>query len=236
MTSAFQRLSEGLSIAATSAGMPAQGPSTHPARRKHCPFFDAECVLLKRQLRRTQGPHRRVLEAQYHATVRHNKRAYKLARLKTLLDEQYNDPRSFWKLLRSEHSELPLAIQQVQSWDVYVQALANCGSPSGIHLPPAAYPHFPVDAGTCMNEPLLQDEVQEALQKLHNGRAKGSDGMPAEFLRYAKKKYKKGRAQAAAPSGSTTDNSSELCVPPRCCPHHFELQLDHSSLQEGGPI
>lgn len=62
-----------------------------------------------------------------HATVRSKKRAYKLARLKTLLDEQYMDPRAFWKLLRCERSELPQALQQVQQWDVYIQNLADCG-------------------------------------------------------------------------------------------------------------
>ncbi len=54
--------------------------------------------------------------------------AYELARLSTLLNEQYRDPRAFWKLLRCKHSELPLSLQQVQQRNAYVQGLADDGS------------------------------------------------------------------------------------------------------------
>ena len=75
-------------------------------------------------------------------------------------------------------------------------------APTDTHLSKVAYPHFSVDIGAAMNDPFSLSEIQGGLQKLHNGRAKGSDGMPAEVLRYrtcvrasvrdAERKYKKG--------------------------------------------
>jgi len=51
VTSAFENFSEGLGIAATFAGMPAKGLVVFTTRRKHSPFFDGECLSLKRQAR-----------------------------------------------------------------------------------------------------------------------------------------------------------------------------------------
>jgi len=59
-------------------------------------------------------------------------------------------------------------------------------------IPAAAYTQFPVEPEVRLSDPIAQGEVEEALQKLHNGRAKGADGMPAEHMWYAKGKYKKG--------------------------------------------
>jgi len=102
-------------------------------------------------------------------------------------------------------------MQQVQHWDTYICALADCGCPSGTHLPAAAYTQFPVEAGICLNDPIAQGEVEEALQKPHNGQAKGADGMSAELLRYAKGKYEKGEPMPQhllAPSLTTLLNSA----------------------------
>ena len=56
-------------------------------------------------------------------------------------------------------------------------------------LPPFSYPvHLP--ASPCLLEalhaPISLGEVQRGLQHLHNGRACGRDGLPAELLLYAK--------------------------------------------------
>ena len=114
-------------------------------------------------------------------------RAYNLLdRLRTLIDEQYTDPRSFWKLLRSEYRDLPPSMQQVQAWDGYIQIVADCGCPSGLQFPTEAYPQTPPHTAQPLNTNVTQEEVQEALQNLPNGRAKGNCGLPLELLRYAK--------------------------------------------------
>jgi len=78
-------------------------------------------------------------------------------------------------------------------------------------IPAAAYTQFPVEAEIRLSDPIAQGAVEEALQKLHNGRAKGADGMPAELLWYAKGKYKKGEPMPQpllAPSLTTLLNSA----------------------------
>ena len=55
-------------------------------------------------------------------------------------------------------------------------------------LPDMAYPVHPASdlQVTELNAPISLGEVLEGLQKLHNGRAKGPQGLPSELLRYAK--------------------------------------------------
>ena len=193
LQAAFQKFDEGLCTAATAAGMLAKASGHYKSGRKHKPFFDAQCLALKRRVHRAHGPDRKDLEAEYHALVRRKKRAYKLDRLQTLIDEQYTDPRSFWKLLRAEYTDLPVSLQHVQAWDGYIQHVADCGCPSNLHLPTEAYPQQSPQAAGILNGDVTQEEIQVALQNLHNGRAKGSCGLPSELLRYAKLPSAKGK-------------------------------------------
>ena len=108
-----------------------------------------------------------------------------MQQLTTLLQEQRRNPRRFWQSLRSSHSELPCALQNVQSWDTYLRDVTDVGHIEGCHLPPDAYPlQFAVDAPS-LNVPISLQEVQAGLQCLHNGRASGKTGIPAELFRYA---------------------------------------------------
>ena len=115
---------------------------------------------------------------------------------------QYTDQRSFWKLLRSEYKDLPVSLQHVQAWDGYIQRVADCGCPSGLQLPAEAYPQRSPHAAATLNGNVTQEEVQVALQNLHNGRAKGAYGLPSELLRYAK-----------LPSTKDRPNPPHLLVP-----------------------
>ena len=45
----------------------------------------------------------------------------------------------------------------------------------------------------CLTVPISEEEVLDKIQKLHNGRAKGLQGLPSEFLRYAKPFPEKGK-------------------------------------------
>ena len=184
---AFRAFGEALDLAADSSGMPKKVAGKVARPSAHQPFFDAACASLKRAVHRAKDPAaRKTLERKYHSVVRSKRRAYRLARLRDMLDENFSHSRRFWKLLRSKPSELPSALQQVQKWDAFLQTVADCGCPSGCQLPLDAYPEQPLDAAVSLNEPICALEVTAALQKLHNGRAKGMQGIPAEFLRYAK--------------------------------------------------
>ena len=202
LQAALQKFDEGLCAAAAASGMPAKASGHNKLGRKHKPFFDAQCLALKRRVHRARGLDRKGLEAEYHALVRGKKRAYNLDRLQTLIDEQYTDQRSFWKLLRSEYKDLPVSLQHVQVWDGYIQRVADCGCPSGLQLPAEAYPQRSPHAAATLNGNVTQEEVQVALQNLHNGRAKGACGLPSELLRYAK-----------LPSTKDRPNPPHLLVP-----------------------
>ena len=185
---AVQAFSEAVQMAADVGGMVAKQCSRKAdSAQAHQPFFDAECLALKRQVRRlgsTGDPlARKALERRYHSLVRQRKRAYHFKRLQQLLVDERKRPRQFWKVLRAKHSDLPIGLQRVQAWESYIANLSHCGSAEGCSLPGAAYPQqLQADA---LNVPISLQEVLVGLQKLHNGRSSGSLGIPAELYRYA---------------------------------------------------
>lgn len=196
---AFAALETGLLQAAQASTMPARAARPHPgpAGRTHQPFYDAECHALKRGLRTRarQGAGReelRTLERHYHTVVRSKRRAYRVQQLHLLIREQYQDPRCFWKRLRSKHMRLPVQLSQTQQWDAYLGKLADMDLPVLSQLPDASYPYHPEAPAAGLNVAITLGEVSDGLKRLHNGRAHGPQGYPAELLRYAK--------QAAQPS------------------------------------
>ena len=64
--------------------------------------------------------------------------------------------------------------------------MASCPAVSLRTLPVASHPVRVAPGVEALNEPLTLVEVLEGLQRLHNGRAPGPRGYPAEFLRAAR--------------------------------------------------
>ena len=184
---AFQHLSQAIGLAADAAGMPSKCGSHRVSGSPNKPFFDSECRESKRRVRAAQDPAaRKLLEREYHSLVRSKRRAFRLGRLRALLEQQYTQPRFFGKLLRSKHAPLPVSLQDVHVWDAYLDNLADIGQVDNCLLPPGAYPQQPLEPAACLNDAISEEEVIEGLSELHNGRAKGMQGVPSEFLRYAK--------------------------------------------------
>ena len=181
----LQQLHEAISSAATASGMPARAGQSGGPRRQHQPFFDEECQQLKRDVRRASSAERKQLERTYHSVVRRKARAYRAARLQALLADAPLQQRSFWRTLRRSSAQLPAALQNTQAWDAFVQRAADIRLPAGLHLPPAAYPSHDQPPAATLNQEISQSEVETALLRLHNGRAHGPAGLPAELLRYA---------------------------------------------------
>lgn len=188
---AFAALEEGMLRAAAAGGMRMRAGRANHAGRTHQPFFDAECQALKRGVRISaqQGVEPaalRAMERHYHSVVRSKRRAHRVQQLKVLISAQKEDPRRFWKTLRSQHSRLPVQLSQVQQWDPYLHKVADIQLPElPPGLPHASYPQCPTQLAAELNAPFTLAEVLCGLKKLHNGRAQGPQGYPAELLRYA---------------------------------------------------
>ena len=194
LDAAFETLDAGVRVAAAMCSMPARTGGHQRQARVHAPFFDAECRQLKRDVRararRGGDPAEvRALERAYHNTVRSKRRAHRLAQLQRLLDELHCDPRAFWKRLKTQQSDVPEQLKPVQMWAGYLRRVANLQLPDIAVLPHTSFPvqpSPPVAHADALNAPISLGEVLVGLRKLHNGRATGMQGLPAELFRYAK--------------------------------------------------
>ena len=188
---AFHHLEHGMLMAAEHAGMPCKVLRHKPmGRGPHKPFFDAECMALKRRVRalgrrgRTSVEYK-TLERQYHSVVRAKRRAYRLRQLEEVLRQQMTNPRGFWRRLRSDPRPLPAPLCRVQVWNAYLQALSDCGNAPRAPLPADSHPSRPHPEAVRLSESITEGEVLDGLHHLHNGRASGLHGYPAELLRAA---------------------------------------------------
>ena len=103
-----------------------------------------------------------------------------MARLLQLVDSHCLQQRSFWVRLRHHPTQLPMALQNVQSWDAFIAQVADARLPPALFLPDCAYPQQDPAA---VNADITVAEVVSQLPKLHNGRSAGHADLPAEFLR-----------------------------------------------------
>jgi len=190
---AFQTLHDTIMDAAALAGMLVKHGAQSPrqATVQHKPFFDHECIELKRQVRRQArcgGRHTqeyRTLERQYHSLVRSKRRRFLVARLKNTLSERRDNPRSFWKRLRFEVRPLPLSLSRVQVWDEYLHKVAVHPHIRPVTLPLESHPIRPTPLPSDLEDPVSEEEVLAGLRRLNNGRAPGFHGCPSELLRAA---------------------------------------------------
>ena len=113
LDAAFQTLEAGIREAAAANSMPARTGRHQRKARADAPFFDSESRQFKRDVRaraRCGGDPTdvRALERAYHNTVRHKRRAHRLAQLRRMLDDLHIDPRASGSSLRPE-SLIPLS-------------------------------------------------------------------------------------------------------------------------------
>jgi exonuclease III len=190
---AFHAFHQGIMDAAGAAGMRLRR-RTHLGRQAHVhnkPFFDQECMALKRQLHRkarSGGIHTeeyKLLERQYHTLVRAKRRAFLVSRLRETLRERRDNPRAFWRRLRVDVQPLPLSLCRVQVWEDYLGRVAVHPHSRTIQLPLESHPVRPLAQAEQLEAPIAEEEVLAALHQLHNGRAPGFHGYPSELLRAA---------------------------------------------------
>ena len=231
---AFQHLPEAVGLAADDAGMPLNRGTHKRVGSTDKPFSDAECRDLKRQIRGAQDfAMRNRLERQYQSLVRTKRHASRLGRLRDLLHQQYASPRSFWKLLRSSQTPLPVSLQPVQVWDAYLDKSADIGKVENYALSPAAYPQQLLEPASCLNVAISEEKVQAGLIGLHNGCAKGVQGLPSELFRYAKLEADPGGATSSACVGTYPDSGLKCSISGWCSPQPSQWWPSDPSLQEG---
>ncbi len=188
---AFRSLDSAIRQAAEAAGMVGRvSCAAGTGGRARQPWFDQECRDLKRGvwacIRRGGGFHEfQRLERAYHSVTRRKQRQHRLQQLQHFLREQRDDPRQFWRRLRSAVRRLPPQLQGVQHWGAYLQRVAGGGSAAEPHLPEEAFPQRDPGPAAALNAPISLEEVLAGLAHLNTGRATGHCGLPAELLRYA---------------------------------------------------
>ncbi len=178
--------------------MPVYTLGTASAHRAHPhqPFFDQECVRLKRDWRRAgcrlgfSDPQVRGIERRYHAYVRSRKRVWLMSRLEECIALFHSCPRQFWRSFRGPLSKLPLPLQTHEVWQEFMHVFI--GGDIALNVAPlvtlseAAYPHVPTPADT-LNDPFTLQEMEAALSSLHTGKSSGFMGYPSELLRFAQR-------------------------------------------------
>ena len=93
------------------------------------------------------------------------------------------------------HAYVKCLSPNVQMWGGYLRRVAKLQLPDIAELPHTSFPvqpSPPVAHADALNAPISLGEVLVGLQKLHNGRATGMQGLPAELFRYAKDTQKSG--------------------------------------------
>jgi Reverse transcriptase (RNA-dependent DNA polymerase) len=168
--------------------------------RQSSPFFTAECLGLRRRLKRAlrqqqhQQHHRHqqqqhqqqlsgelaVLQHAYTALVRKCKRAWVRERLKKFKTALHEKPREFWRTVRG-HDSVRI-IGDLPTWHAYIRQLFGAPSPPCTSQHGAERPGGVPDSHA-LSQPFTLQEVRRAAFVLHNGKAADLAGLRAELIK-----------------------------------------------------
>ena len=172
------------------------GLASHAGTRQHQPFYDQECVRLKREWRRSgrlhgfSDPLVRGLERHYHSYVRSRKRVWLMAQLEECVALFHSCPRLFWRTFRGRPPSLPLPLHDHALWSSFMSGFTGGDVTNPVEpimpLSDVAYPTTHVTDDS-LNQPFTLPEMEDALSALHTGRSVGFQGFPSEFLRFAQR-------------------------------------------------
>jgi hypothetical protein len=128
---------------------------------------------------------------QFNAMCQKKKRAYQSGHMYNLLNELQHEPRKFWRRMNAQSKSASIDVVNGREFFSKLFGLdANESNIQNIGCKSDASDHY-------LNTEISEHEVMMAISKLDNGVASGSDGLPAELLRYAQTPGNGSREQQA---------------------------------------
>ena len=193
---AFQSLHSAVDQAADMSGMVKVSRRGSSASAAHKPFFDRECVQLKRQVQRAQ-------ETCHQKGFRKTVSQRSAQQAQKVSSASSTGPHSTAIFPAAQFLEGVAAGTHRNTTQLASCTIMGCLSggcyrqrqPQDCAFLQDAYPQQPPQEAECLNQPISADEILEGLTRLHNGRAKGPQGLASEFLRYAQPEKEKGQPQ-----------------------------------------
>ncbi|DBA87971.1 TPA: hypothetical protein ACH3X1_004956 [Trebouxia sp. C0004] len=126
--------------------------------------------LRRAKLLSPRSPEVRLPQRRYQGQLRRSKAAGNQRDVLSLSQLLKSNPHQFWRKASLPHSMLPPELQTPIAWDGY---LANLTAPP-VHIAdqlPLPHTTQPPASAISFYQPLIQAEIEVALQKLHNGRS-----------------------------------------------------------------
>jgi len=170
------------------------------SRHRRNPWFDEECkrlremkILLQRQ--NPNSPEARVAAQVYWQRVRNVRRLYLEQEMAVKVASWFDNQKEFWSDYKGDKSNSgPF---DVSEWSDYFEGLlARNQAPVYDGGSLASHTQFHASlfprateaqrlAAMRLNDPITHEEVRKAMQKMHDGKSAGVDGIPAEFFVHA---------------------------------------------------
>ena len=170
---------------------------THHRCSPRVPYFDDECLALKREWRRLAVAHAeshlvKQAERAYHCLVRKKKRAYQKSQNKQLIYDVAHRPQHFWSQLKPRPKPMPANLRDPAPWQHYVTNLCDPQprpqpAPASLitSTPIASRTHDLYTSAAELNAPFPVSEIESQLARLHVNRSPAILGFPSEFLKGA---------------------------------------------------
>ena len=170
------------------------------SRHRRNPWFDQECKRLREvkiiiQRQNPDSPEARVAAQLYWQRIRNVRRLHMEQEMAAKVESWFHSQGSFWSDYKGV--EICSGPFDVGEWSEYFeglfarnQAAVYDGGSLASHTQHHAslFPRATEAqrlAAMCLNDPITQEEVRKAMQKMHDGKSAGVDGIPAEFLVHA---------------------------------------------------
>ena len=172
---AAQHLHDAITTAAHNS-MRQRGPCLRPKPgfTPQPSWFDAQCRQHRdrtQRLIKAAPQQRRLFQNQFQALCRTKRDAYGQRQLLHLTAASKRNLGPLFKAARPTAATLPPHLQTPSGWDALLQQLAAQPQSVCTDLPPAHVEPMDAAAAAALNSPITSDEVQHALQRLHNGRS-----------------------------------------------------------------